>query len=97
MLAVVESIKLNFQERDLSDDGAELTECCRDSKACTAVTCGENFGWDLLRKRINFRLAWGKGSHSLTMKVNAFGPVLSISLVHYDVELEVFSPKLNKN
>lgn len=47
MLALVESVELDFQKRDLGDDGAELAECCGDSKACTAVTGGKNLGWDL--------------------------------------------------
>ena len=44
MLAIVKSVELNVQERDLSNDRAELAECCRDSVACTAVTRGENLG-----------------------------------------------------
>lgn len=47
MQAVVKSVELYLEERDLSDDRAELAECCRNSVACTAVTCGENLGWDL--------------------------------------------------
>lgn len=48
MLAVVKSVELDVQERDLSNDGAELPACCRDSVACTAVTSGKNLGGNLV-------------------------------------------------
>ena len=47
MLAIVKSIELDVQERDLSNDGAELATCCRDPVACTAVTSRKYLGGDL--------------------------------------------------
>ena len=47
MLAIVQSVELNVLERDLRDDRTQLTECCRDTMACTAVTGGKKLRWDL--------------------------------------------------
>lgn len=57
MLAAVKSVELDFEKRELSNNGAELAECCRDSVACTTVTSGENLGGNLEELVISSRIA----------------------------------------